>query len=115
MKNYLVLKYHILVSLLHLCILLNILTQIFIFLSIYKLGTIPLEPKDIGMVLSIYCVTFKEQLIYACFIQKNQSNNYLDILMQDTFQIHIKLDHRQGMFLIIMELLFNGYPLSRQW
>ena len=34
-KNYLVLKYHILVSLVHLCILLTVLVRILLFLSIY--------------------------------------------------------------------------------
>ena len=34
-KNYLVMKYHILTLLVHLCILLIVLTQILIFLSIY--------------------------------------------------------------------------------
>ena len=34
-KNYLVLKYHILVPLVHLCILLTILAHILLFLSIY--------------------------------------------------------------------------------
>ena len=38
--------------------------------------------------------------------QRNQSNNFLDMLMQDTFQIHIKLDHKQGMCLIVMNYYF---------
>ena len=36
-------------------------------------------------------------------------------VMQDTFQTHIRLDHKHGMCLIIMELLFHEDPLSKQW
>ena len=46
-KNYLVLKYHILVTLVNLCIMLTILTKIFLFLSIYWPGTVPLKLKEI--------------------------------------------------------------------
>ena len=49
------------------------------------------------------------------FTQMDQSSNCLDMLMQDTFQTHIRLDHKQNMCLIVMELLFHGDPLSRQW
>ena len=28
---------------------------------------------------------------------------------------HIKTDHKQGMCLIVMDLLFQGDPLSKQW
>ena len=34
--------------------------------------------------------------------------------MHDTFQIHIRPDHRQDMCLIVMELLFRGDHLSKQ-
>ena len=80
-KNYLVLKYHILVSLVYLYILLVVLAQVLLFSSIYWLGTVILQPKDIGMVSSIYCATSKEQLIWVYFSQRNQSSNCLDILM----------------------------------
>ena len=49
------------------------------------------------------------------FTSRNQSNNCLDMLMQDTFQTHIRPYHKQGMCLIVMELLFHGDPLSKQW
>ena len=39
----------------------------------------------------------------------------LDLLIHDTCRIHIKLDHKQGMCLIVMELLIYGDPLSKQW
>ena len=39
------------------------------------------QPKNIGMVSSIYCVISKEQLMWVYFIQRNQSNNCLDMLM----------------------------------
>ncbi|RVW19230.1 Copia protein [Vitis vinifera] len=42
------------------------------------------------------------------FTQGNQSNNCLDMQMQDIFQIHIKVGHKQGMCLIAMVLLFHG-------
>ena len=51
----------------------------------------------------------------SLFYLKNQINNCLDMLMHDTFQIHIKLDHKQGMCLIVMKLLFHGDPLIKQW
>ena len=41
----------------------NCTWNILFFLSIYLVGTVPLQPKDIGMVSSIYYVTSKEQLI----------------------------------------------------
>ena len=66
------------------------------------------------MVSNIFYATFKEQLIWVYFTQRNQSSNCLDMLMQDTFLTHIKSDHKQGMCLIIMELLFNEDPLSKQ-
>ena len=46
------------------------------------------------------------------FYSKESSNNYLDMLMHDTFQTHIRPDHKQGLCLIVMELLFHGDPLS---
>ena len=49
------------------------------------------------------------------FTQRNQSNNCLDMLMQDTFQTHIRRDHKHDMCLIVMELLFHGDLLSKQW
>ena len=84
-----------------------------LFLSIYYPGIVPLQPKDIGMVSSIFCATSKEQLIWVYFTQRNQSNNCLDMLMQDTFQTHIRPDHKQGMCFIGMELLFHGDPFKQ--
>ena len=48
-------------------------------------------------------------------MQMNRSSNFLDMIKQKTFQIHIKLDHKYDMCLIVMELLFHRDPLSRQW
>ena len=45
----------------------------------------------------------------------SQKKNYSDMQMQDIFQIRIKLDHKPGMFLTIMELLSHGDLSSRQW
>ena len=45
----------------------------------------------------------------------NQSNNCLDMLMQNTFQTHIKPNNKQGMCLIEMKLLSHGGLLSKQW
>ena len=39
---------------------------------------------------------------------KESKQQLLDMLMQDIFHIHIKLGHKQGMYLIVMELLFHG-------
>ena len=36
------------------------------------------------------------------------------MLMQDTFNIHIRPNHKQGMYLVVMELLFHGDPLSKK-
>ncbi|RVW27458.1 hypothetical protein CK203_094382 [Vitis vinifera] len=63
---------------------------------------VPLQLEDIGMVSNIYCVIFAELLIWVYFTQGNQSNNCLDMQMQDIFQIHIKAGHKQGMCLITM-------------
>ncbi|RVW18477.1 Retrovirus-related Pol polyprotein from transposon TNT 1-94 [Vitis vinifera] len=49
------------------------------------------------------------------FTQGNQSNNCLDMQMQDIFQIHIKAGHKQGMCLIAMVLLFHGDLSNKQW
>ena len=35
--------------------------------------------------------------------------------MQDVFQIHIKVGHKQGMCLIAMVLLFHGDLSNKQW
>ena len=62
-KNYLVMKYHILVSLVNLCMLLHVLAQILFFLSLNKPSIVSFQSNDIGMVSNIYCATSKEQLI----------------------------------------------------
>ena len=95
MKNYFVLKYHILVLLVHLCIQPIVHVQRLFFLSIYQQDTIPLQLEDIGMVSNIYCVIFAELLILVYFTQGNQSNNYLDMQMQDIFQIYTKIGHKR--------------------
>ena len=59
------------------------------------------------MVSNIYCVIFVELLIWVYFTQGNQSNNCLDMQIQDIFQIHIKVCHKQGMCLIAIVLLFH--------
>ncbi|KAL6311157.1 hypothetical protein AAG906_025503 [Vitis piasezkii] len=55
-----------------------------------------------------YIALSSELLIWVYFTQGNQSNNCLDMQMQDIFQIHIKAGHKQGMCLIAMVLLFHG-------
>ena len=52
--------------------------------------------------------------IWVYFTQRNQNNNCLDMLMHNTFRIHIKPDHKQSMCLIVMKLLFYGDLLSTQ-
>ena len=49
------------------------------------------------------------------FILKYQNQNYLVILMQDTFRISIKLDHNQDMYLLVTILPSLGDPLSKLW
>ena len=53
--------------------------------------------------------------LWVYFTQGNQSNNCLDMQIQDIFQIHIKVGHKQGMCLIIMVLLFHGDFSNKQW
>ena len=67
MKNYLVLKYHILVLLVHLCILPIVHIQTLLFLSIYQQDTVSLQLEDIKMVSNIYWVIFTELLIWIYF------------------------------------------------
>ena len=53
-------------------------------------------------------------MIWVYFTQMNQNNNYLDMRMQDTFQIYIKTYHKHDMCLIVIEMLFHGDLLSKQ-
>ena len=55
------------------------------------------------------------QVIWGSFILKYQNQNYLVILMQDTFRIPIKLDHNQDMYLLVAILPSLGDPLSKLW
>ena len=57
------------------------------------------------MVSSTYCDNLKERLIWGSSIQKNQSNDCLDMQMQGIFQTHTKLDPKPGMYLVVMVLL----------
>ena len=55
------------------------------------------------------------QVIWGSFILKYQNQNDLVILMQDTFRIHIKLDHNQDMYLLVAILPSLGDSLSKPW
>ena len=55
------------------------------------------------------------QVIWGSFILKYQNQNYLVILMQDTFRIPIKLDHNQDMHLLVAILPSLRDPLSKLW
>ena len=57
----------------------------------------------------------RENTYTSLFYSGNQSNNCLDMQMQDIFQIHIKVGHKQGMCLITMVLLFHGDLSNKQW
>ena len=59
------------------------------------------------MVSSTYCDILKEHLIWGSSIQKNKSNNCLDMQIQGIFQTHTKLDPKSGMYLAIMVLLLR--------
>ena len=72
-KNYLVLKYYILVLLVHLCIVPIVHAQTLFFISIYKQDIILLQPKNIEIVSNIYYVIFIELLIWIYFTKGNQS------------------------------------------
>ena len=74
-----------------------------------------LQLEGIGMVSSTYCDILKEHLIWGSSIQKNQSNNCLDMQMQGIFQTHTKLDPKPGMYLAVMVLLSHGNLSIKQW
>ena len=67
--------------------------------------------NDIKHILRYLCGSTSMSL----FTQENQSNNCLDMQMQNIFQIHIKVSHKHGMYLIIMILLSHGDLSNKQW
>ena len=85
MKNYLVLKYHILVLLVHLCILPIVHPETLLCLSIYYRDVVLLQLEDIRMISNIYCVIFVKLLVGVYFTHGNQSNNCLDMQIQNIF------------------------------
>ena len=68
--------------------------------------------KDIQHILRYLSGTTDIGIFYS---NKSKEKKYLDTKMQDIFHIRIKLDHKPGMFLTTMELLYHGDLSSRQW
>ena len=67
--------------------------------------------NDIKHILPYLCGITNVGLFYS----RKSSNNCLDIQMQDTFQIHIKVGHKHGICLIAIVLLFHRDLSNKQW
>ena len=66
-----------------------------------------LSRKDIGMKSNMSFVTSKEQFIWDYFILTTQTEKWLALQMHVIYLIPINIDHKQGMYSQLEELLYH--------
>ena len=114
-KNYLVLKYHILVPLVHLCILLTVLGQILLFYVnlLAKYSSAPTQRHWNGIK---HILRYLQGTTYMSLFYSKESKQQL---FRYAYAGYISDPHKvrsqTGYVFNLMELLFYEDPLSKQW